>query len=558
MSEINKDWTGNKKSIFTCLGSSSHALEERERDDFYATDPLAGKLLLEIEPQLNRIWECAVGTGELAKVFEEQNKLICVSDIIDRNYKPNNANFKYGEDFLQKEEKEYNCDIVTNPPYKCFSDDTECYSKRGWLKYNEILKEDEILSVNPETLELQWSKINTIIIKQNKDIMYNFKHNNLDILCTKDHRMFAFKDNKLLKKNNDLILSQDIRGKHYIPRLGYNWVGNNQDFFILPAINGHRYAQPVFKEQINIPMEKWLSFFGFWLADGCCRYTKNSYNNERKVVSLKQRDCNLDYVKSVLNSLPFTYKIYKDKTKTKKPVSNIEINNEQLWSYLRQFGKSQDKFIPSFIKELNHKYLTIFLDNYFNGDGSVYQRTERIFRTSSKKLSEDLQEILLKTGYLSHITKYEYSTCTIYQITQNKKSNYTKIFYRSNKKDACKAEYNGLVWCLNLEKNGVFLLRRNNKEFFSGNCAEEFVRKSLKLVQNDRYVCMFLKLTFAEGKARKKLFNEFPPIRIWVSSSRINCAKNAEFKKYDSSAACYAWFIWQKGYKGSTQFNWFN
>ena len=38
-----KDWTGNNKAIYTCLGASSHALEDREKFDYYATDPIAVK-----------------------------------------------------------------------------------------------------------------------------------------------------------------------------------------------------------------------------------------------------------------------------------------------------------------------------------------------------------------------------------------------------------------------------------------------------------------------------------------------------------------------------------
>lgn len=108
--------------------------------------------------------------------------------------------------------------------------------------------------------------------------------------------------------------------------------------------------------------------------------------------------------------------------------------------------------------------------------------------------------------------------------------------------------------------------------------AKEFVEHSLELIQDGHYVCMFLKLTFLEGKERKKFFEENPPIRIHVSSSRILCAMNGEFEKpkkdkngnvkldeegnpvmeRQSSAACYAWFIWQKGYKGDTIIKWFN
>ena len=88
--------------------------------------------------------------------------------------------------------------------------------------------------------------------------------------------------------------------------------------------------------------------------------------------------------------------------------------------------------------------------------------------------------------------------------------------------------------------------------------AQEFVEKALSIIPDGRKVAMFLKLTFLEGKARKRLFEVFPPCRIWVSSSRLKCALNGDFEAMGSSAAAYAWFIWEKGYKGDTIIKWFN
>ena len=72
---------------------------------------------------------------------------------------------------------------------------------------------------------------------------------------------------------------------------------------------------------------------------------------------------------------------------------------------------------------------------------------------------------------------------------------------------------------------------------------------------------MFLKVTFLEGKERKNLFLAFPPKVIYVSSSRILCAKNGDFQKMKDgggSAVAYAWYVWEKGYKGETIIKWIN
>ena len=48
-----------------------------------------------------------------------------------------------------------------------------------------------------------------------------------------------------------------------------------------------------------------------------------------------------------------------------------------------------------------------------------------------------------------------------------------------------------------------------------------------------------------------------PPYRIYIFSSRVNCAMNGDFETYKvNSAVAYAWFIWKKGYKGRPEIFW--
>lgn len=104
-----KDWTGNKKTTFVSLGASNHSLKERQVNDYYATDPRAIELLLEVET-FNSVWECACGEGHLAKILNERGLLGRASDLIDRGYGES------GVDFLL--EDKWDGDIITNPPYK--------------------------------------------------------------------------------------------------------------------------------------------------------------------------------------------------------------------------------------------------------------------------------------------------------------------------------------------------------------------------------------------------------------------------------------------------------
>ena len=107
-----KDWTGNQKSVFVCNGASNHTEEERQTEDYYATEPKATELLLDKETFSSVVWECACGQGHMSDVLKQGGYTVVSSDLVDRGY----DNTKV-IDFL--EETELNTmDIITNPPYK--------------------------------------------------------------------------------------------------------------------------------------------------------------------------------------------------------------------------------------------------------------------------------------------------------------------------------------------------------------------------------------------------------------------------------------------------------
>lgn len=106
-----RDWTGDA-SVLNCNIRSS----KDDPHDYYATDPHAVELLLDLEEFSDKIWEPACGEGHMAKVLSEHGYEVVATDLIDRGYG------KGGVDFFQQVPPAgtdgYNCDIVTNPPYK--------------------------------------------------------------------------------------------------------------------------------------------------------------------------------------------------------------------------------------------------------------------------------------------------------------------------------------------------------------------------------------------------------------------------------------------------------
>jgi len=89
---------------------------EREKNDFYATSPIALILFLnklkEDNVNINKkVWECACGMGHLSKVLEKEGYEVLSTDLIYRGFGEGNVNFL-------KENRKFNGDILTNPPFK--------------------------------------------------------------------------------------------------------------------------------------------------------------------------------------------------------------------------------------------------------------------------------------------------------------------------------------------------------------------------------------------------------------------------------------------------------
>lgn len=88
--------------------------------------------------------------------------------------------------------------------------------------------------------------------------------------------------------------------------------------------------------------------------------------------------------------------------------------------------------------------------------------------------------------------------------------------------------------------------------------ASDFILKSLSLLKEGRKLAIFVPMRYLSSKGRRKIFDEFPPYKVWASSGRLNCAINGEFEKCKVSPVDYCWIIWHKGYKGETKLGWFN
>jgi hypothetical protein len=83
----------------------------------------------------------------------------------------------------------------------------------------------------------------------------------------------------------------------------------------------------------------------------------------------------------------------------------------------------------------------------------------------------------------------------------------------------------------------------------------EFVYKALENSKNK--VAFLLRITFLEGVARQKMFLETPLENVHIFSRRITFTNpNNQKKTHGGGMLAFAWFVWNKNYKGKPKLNW--
>lgn len=105
-------------------------------------------------------------------------------------------------------------------------------------------------------------------------------------------------------------------------------------------------------------------------------------------------------------------------------------------------------------------------------------------------------------------------------------------------------------------KTGVDALELKTSKMFTGIVTNPPYHKNLphklaeKFIEEYDYVAMFLRLTFLEGKKRKKLFTKYKPCDIIFLSDRVRFAEGhiepIELKDQVGGMMAYMWIVWRK------------
>lgn len=70
----------------------------------------------------------------------------------------------------------------------CVTADTKIYTRRGWLAYDEIIPQDEALTINVDTDDVEWSPVLRVNVHPGSWEMYEVIGNGLSVCVNAEHR----------------------------------------------------------------------------------------------------------------------------------------------------------------------------------------------------------------------------------------------------------------------------------------------------------------------------------------------------------------------------------
>ena len=427
--------------------------------------------------------------------------------------------------------------VVTNPPFSCFSSDTEVMTDKGWkLIKNVDIKNDIIMSLNPNTNEIEMVNAIDFIKNPVNGELYNYHNQNMDFCVTGNHRMVVYGNSKKNKDSLVFIDADKVKKSHRCPLQGFKWNGVKKEYFYLPETTQNQQftRKKIVVPKKEIKMNDWLEFLGFYLADGCYRDRINVLGHRDYSISIKQNVSNEKYVLDLINRIGFKATISNGSSQTNK---NYSIYSKQLWDYLSKLGRSSEKYIPRNFLNLEKSQLEILLKGYMNGDSSRCADGHIHYSSVSKRLMENVQELLLKVyGLTTQIRKatrkhsYDEKFSTCYNINVNldrRNMNFTKYGV------ANKVKYNDYVYCLTLERNHIMLVRHNEIIGWCGNCFREYVDQLME------YNKKFLIIGSMNAITYKEIFPLIKNNEIWLGCNNVK-----EFLQPDNTIKKFGNICW--------------
>ncbi|MBD3264637.1 MAG: NAD-dependent epimerase/dehydratase family protein, partial [Candidatus Omnitrophica bacterium] len=173
----------------------------------------------------------------------------------------------------------------------CYDDKTEILTEDGWKLFEDLKEEDKVATRSKDDRKVVFKNSNSIHKYDYKGKMYYQNNGRIDLCVTPNHRMFTQKRSNDNYKELRLESVQDVEGQRRVYDTGLDWIGYNEDYFIVPSTD------------VKIPMGLWVEFLGWYISEGHINKRKDRPNNYRVVIKQNINGENTEDLEELLKDL---------------------------------------------------------------------------------------------------------------------------------------------------------------------------------------------------------------------------------------------------------------
>ncbi len=357
----------------------------------------------------------------------------------------------------------------------CYDDQTEVLTRAGWKLFKDLTDEDEIATRQLDDAHIIYKKPTARTEYLYDGPMYCLEQRRISLCVTPNHRMvtsFKRRDGTEAIRFEE---AKDILGKNNRYHLTSEWEGEEQETFLLPTYHVLGEESPR-RKAIELPMDDWLHFLGWYLAEGTVdgEWRKRAPNRIciNQKIGMHSEEVHAVFEK-IAASLGCRHSVYQFKDRDQEA---HYLFSTQLAVYLSQLGNSLTKHIPRELLGLSKRQLGILFNAMMMGDGMWINRDKHYGRyyTSSKQLADDVQELTLKLGLSANVSWLDRAGTGGWTKNVEYRVNFTKttVFQVNQLPDDPNdwiEDYAGMVYCCEVPGDGIILVRRDGKPVWCGN-----------------------------------------------------------------------------------------
>lgn len=368
---------------------------------------------------------------------------------------------------------------------ECHDEETEVLERlKGWIKFSQLRQHDRVATVDLDTDTIVFQKPQKIIAQEYEGDLIYFSGHKMDIAVTPGHRMVVERFSyDFTASHTQFCNAENLKKYRDRLKLHSNWRSCNSKPIVIPAAKNGGYPEQ------KIDRGLFAEFLGWYLAEGSYTARPRCPGKGYRIHVAQKKPHGKDELRNLLKQLPWIWNERKD---------GFTCSCKQLWNYLKQFGRSKDKYVPQWVKNSDADTIRRFIRGAIAGDGTVPKNgAGRQYYTISKKLADDMQELFIKSGVSAAVTvkktkdgcirgRVVKSNYTVYTVAEWKHP-HAGLVNHSGQANFRRKHYAGMVYCATVP-NGTLITRRNGRPVISGNCLEYSTAATLPFVEPEKII----------------------------------------------------------------------